>query len=349
MRNPKFLAILLAIAALATPPAFAVNKDLIQIQTQIQDLQDAVAKLQQSNDERMGVLKDLVQQNADSVNKMSQTIDALTKLMRTETEATGGRFDQLSGQITALNDSTDEIKARIGNLEKALQDIQSQQQSINGVIQNLAPNPAATAAATPGATATTPALGLNSPDVPANPVVPSPAPQQAPIVNNRRGKPSAGVPLADDSLPAPVPAAPSAPIAPPVSDLYKTALSDYMSAKYSLASNEFGEVIRIYPYDIFSGQSFYYLGEIDYRAGKFSAAIKDYDHVLEQFPDNAKVPVSHLHKAMALLALKQTEAGIREMRALIIRFPASPEASQARTKLNGLGVPIVPRITTARP
>ena len=55
----------------AASPAFAVNKDMVQLQTQVQQLQDAVAHLQQSNDERMGVLNDLVQQSADSVNKMS--------------------------------------------------------------------------------------------------------------------------------------------------------------------------------------------------------------------------------------------------------------------------------------
>ena len=58
-------------------PAHAVNKDMIQLQTQVQQLQDAVARLQQSNDERMGVLKDLVQQTADSVNKMSVTVNGL--------------------------------------------------------------------------------------------------------------------------------------------------------------------------------------------------------------------------------------------------------------------------------
>jgi len=62
------LVIMLAIAALSAPPALAVNKDMVQLQTQVQELQDAVARLQQSNDERMGVLKDLVQQSADTVN-----------------------------------------------------------------------------------------------------------------------------------------------------------------------------------------------------------------------------------------------------------------------------------------
>ena len=332
------LSIILAIAALATPPAFAVNKDMVQLQTQIQELQDALARLQQSNDERMGVLKDLVQQNADSVNKMSLTVDALAKLIRAEQDATGGKLDQVSGQVTALNDSTDEIKARFNRLEKSLQDVQTQLQSINATLQNMAPTPAATGAI-PGAP------GAPTPDLSA-PISTPPPPvvQQAPIVN-RRGKPSPGVPLASAS-PAPdnvVTSVSSTPAPPPASDLYNTALSDYMAAKYPLAFSEFSEVNRIYPDNSLSGTSFYYEGEIDYRSGKFAAAVKDYDRVLDQFPDNPKVPVSHLHKGMALFSLKQNDAGVREMRALITRFPASTEATQARTKLNGMGVPIVPK------
>jgi TolA-binding protein len=102
-------------------------------------------------------------------------------------------------------------------------------------------------------------------------------------------------------------------------------------------------VIRAYPDDQLAGNSFYYLGEIEYRNGKYAAAAKDYDKVLEQFPGNNKIPASHLHKGEALLQMKQTEAGIRELRALIQRFPNSPEAAQARSKLNGMGVPIKPR------
>jgi TolA-binding protein len=85
------------------------------------------------------------------------------------------------------------------------------------------------------------------------------------------------------------------------------------------------------------------MGEIDFRAGKYSTAIKDYDQVLDQFPNNPKVPVSHLHKGKALFETGKREAGITEMRALITRFPSSPEAAQARSTLTGMGVPVAPR------
>ena len=67
-------------------------------------------------------------------------------------------------------------------------------------------------------------------------------------------------------------------------------------------------------------------------------AIKNYDNVIEQYPASNKVPVSRLHKGKALIASKQNAAGVRELRSLIQRFPNSPEAMQARSKLSGMGV-----------
>jgi TolA-binding protein len=312
-------AVLLAAALFCGSPAFAVNKDMVQLQTQIQQLQDAVARLQQSNDERMGVMKDLIQQSADSINKMAVTVDALHRQLQTQQEAQGGKVDQLSGQIQSLNDSVDEIKARLGSLQKLIQDVQGQQQSMSANMQN-----------TPQTT------GGSASPVPVNPI---PAPSgntPAPIV--RKGKPSADVPLA--AAPAPTSAGPAV---PPADELYKTALGDYMAAKYSLASSEFGDVVKNYPDNPLSGNSYYYQAEIDYRGGRYAASIKSYDSVLEQYSDSNKVPVAHLHKGMALIALNQKDAGVREFRTLIQRFPNSPEAMQARSKLSGMGVTVTPK------
>jgi TolA-binding protein len=328
----KYTVAVVALAlAVTAPPAFAVNKDMVQLQTQVQQLQDAVARLQQSNDERMGVLKDLVQQSADSVNKMSLAVDALQQQMHNQQDATAGKLDQVSGQVQSLNDSLDEVKARLNNLEKALQSVENQQQSINAAMQNMSPsNPAGTTQGSAGSS------GADQSGV----VPGTPTPQQLPLTAEAGGKPSADVPFATtQGRPIPGPSA----AAPPATDLYKTALSDYMAAKYPLATSEFSSVTRVYPDNPLAGNAFYYLGEIDYRQGRFAAAVKDYDHVLEQFPDSSKTAVSHLHKGQALLSLKQTDAGIEEMRALIARFPNSPEAVQARSRLNGMGVSAAPK------
>jgi tol-pal system protein YbgF len=115
--------------------------------------------------------------------------------------------------------------------------------------------------------------------------------------------------------------------------MYRTAYSDYMSAKYTLAASEFSDLVKAYPDDNLAGNAYFYIGEIDTRTLKPSAAVKSYDQVLERYPDNAKTPAAHLHKANALFSMKQNEKATLELKALIQRFPNSPEASQARAKL----------------
>jgi tol-pal system protein YbgF len=207
----------------------------------------------------------------------------------------------------------------MGSLQKLIQDIQGQQQSMNANMQSQ------------------PSTGGSASPAPANSLPDGPPPTPAPIV--RRGKPSAAVPLAPDSAPT----ASGGSGVPPADELYKTALGDYMAAKYALAAAEFGDVVKNYPDNPLSGNSYYYQAEIDYRGGRYAAAVKAYDSVLQQYPDSNKVPVSHLHKGMALVALNQKDAGVREFRTLVQRFPNSPEAMQARSKLSGMGVTVTPK------
>ena len=61
------------------------------------------------------------------------------------------------------------------------------------------------------------------------------------------------------------------PGAPPADELYKTALGDYMAAKYALAASEFGDVVKNYPDNPLAGNAYYYQAEIDYRGGRYAA------------------------------------------------------------------------------
>src|ERR1700761_7872916 len=162
---PLSLAAVLLVGAGATP-AHAVSKDLVQLQTQVQQLQDAIARLQQTSDERAGVLKDLVQQTADSVNKMSVVVNGMQLRMQNLQDASSQKNDQLSGQVQSLNDSLDELKARLGRMEKSLGDVQASQQSTNALLGNLPGNiPQGGGAAQPAGTQTA-GTGHPAPDNP---------------------------------------------------------------------------------------------------------------------------------------------------------------------------------------
>jgi tol-pal system protein YbgF len=111
-------------------PAFGVSKEIVQLQTQVQTLSDQVARMQQTLDERMGVLRNLVEQSTDSVNKMSAAVNDLQRKSQSETSDTNQRLEQVSGQIQSLHDTVDELKARLAKITKQLDDMQQGGQNL---------------------------------------------------------------------------------------------------------------------------------------------------------------------------------------------------------------------------
>jgi tol-pal system protein YbgF len=127
-RNATMAILLIAVWGIATP-AWGVSKEIIQLQTQVQALQDAMTQMQTSFNERMGVMKNLMDQNTDSMNKVAASMTALQGSLEKLQTDNGGKVEQLSGQIQALNDSLDELKARLAKVSKQLEDMQAAQQS----------------------------------------------------------------------------------------------------------------------------------------------------------------------------------------------------------------------------
>src|SRR5579864_1909612 len=122
--------VLLSLVGLSAAPAWGASKDMIQLQTQVQQLQEQMTAMQRSFDERMGVMNNLVQQDADAANKLVAALNALQASLQKQQADAGTKTDQLSGQIQALNDTMDELKVRLAKVTKQLEDMQSAQQSI---------------------------------------------------------------------------------------------------------------------------------------------------------------------------------------------------------------------------
>src|SRR5262249_3002850 len=113
------------------PAAAADTKSqLVQIQTQLQIMQDNMTQMKQSFDERMGVMKDMIVQQTDNVNKMNTAVQNLQKVLRQQTTHASSKVDQISGQVQAMHDAVDELKARMAKLSKQLDDMQAGQQNI---------------------------------------------------------------------------------------------------------------------------------------------------------------------------------------------------------------------------
>jgi tol-pal system protein YbgF len=143
-------------------------------------------------------------------------------------------------------------------------------------------------------------------------------------------------------------AAPPASVAPPLKETFQGGLRDYNAAHYQVAASEFQDVLHYYPMDDLAGTAQFYLGEIAYRQLDFANAIKAYNAVLESFPGNPKAPAAQLRKGLALLQINKADSGIHELRLLIQRHPQTPEAAQARSKLNSMGVRVTATPAPAR-
>jgi tol-pal system protein YbgF len=123
-------AVLAAVLALAPARAHAASKEIIALQTQVQQLMDMVQRLQSTLDTRFGVLQHLVEQTADTANQMTQTVNTLQQKINQQNDALSGKIDTASGQVQSLNDSVDELKTRIAKLDKSIADLQGQLQNI---------------------------------------------------------------------------------------------------------------------------------------------------------------------------------------------------------------------------
>lgn len=252
---------------LSNVSAFAANKELIELQTQVGQIQQQMTQMKQSFDERMGVMKNLLEQNTDAANKVSAAINALQTSVNKQQQDRAGQVDQISGQIQSLNDTMDELKVRLAKLSKQFEDMQTAQQSL--------------------------------------------AAQQA--QQQQQAQAIAQAPAPDV--------------------LYNNALRDYNGGKNDLATQEFSDYIKFYPNTDLAGNSYFYLAEIQFKAGDFKSAIANYDLVLQNFPSGNKAATAQLKKGYALLELGKDEEGTEELRHVIQRYPRTTEAGQARERL----------------
>src|SRR5581483_5488593 len=254
LRSPAIRNRLLAAAAFALVlapagvPAHAVSKEIVQLQTQVQQLLDMVQRLQSTIDTRFGVLQNLSQQTADQANQMTAAVADLQKKLASQNDALNGKLDAASGQTQSLNDSVDELKTRIDKLNKTVQDLQAQLQNIQSPQQ-------------PGGVSVTPAPQGDGSQPPAGNAPPAIFPPPNGQSSNAPGPSGAAQ-------------------APPLQETFQAGVRDYNAARYQLASSEFGDVVHYYPMDDLAGTAQFYLGEIAFQQQDYNKAINAYNAVL---------------------------------------------------------------------
>lgn len=146
-KHTLFALIVFAFSAVPVQPVWAVSKETLQMMQQLDSLQKAVDNLQKTVDTQMAVLKTLVEQSSDNINGMKSAVTEMRGTMQQNLATNGAKFDAMTSQVQALNESLDEAKARLSKLSEQVTQLQT--------IMTTIPNPAAaTPGGPPGASAT---------------------------------------------------------------------------------------------------------------------------------------------------------------------------------------------------
>lgn len=298
----KFLR-LVALALACSPFCFAVNKDLVQMQ---RDLEDKINAVQNDLDSKLSALTGIItamqadtRRTADQVATMQDAVTNGVAKSLTPVAGLGNKVDSMGDEVRSLKDSLADLSARLERMDAKMTDLKNQLQ----IMQNPPPAPTANPQGAPGTPGTgTPGIGT-----------PGANPGQSPAQTG----PPAGM-SADRS--------------------YTDAVRDFQTGKSDLAYTEFQQYLTYFPNTELAANAQYYLGEIDYNRANYPNAIQAFDAVLERYPQNPKTPDAHLMKAMAYLKMNQRNRAVGEFRILVQDFPRTDDARKAQQQLHALGV-----------
>src|ERR1017187_5419900 len=119
-RATLLFALMLALSA----PAWAVSKEILQLQQMVQTLTDRIEKLDNSNREKMVVMTQLVEKTADATNRLQGALDAMQHSLQTAITSQGAvqnqKIDGQQARLQQISDSLDEMKARQTKLSEQI-------------------------------------------------------------------------------------------------------------------------------------------------------------------------------------------------------------------------------------
>jgi tol-pal system protein YbgF len=125
----------------------------------------------------------------------------------------------------------------------------------------------------------------------------------------------------------------------PAETMYNAARQDYVGGKYDLAVQGFADYLKYYGTTGYAPNAQFYIAMVHFVQNKYETAVKEFDTVLEKYPDNNKTADSLLYKGRALVKMPghKTE-GASEFMEVIKRYPKTDQAVQACTERKALGL-----------
>jgi tol-pal system protein YbgF len=290
-----------ALLALTLTPvrAPAANKEIQELQRDIADLNEKIKLIQQSQDRQLAEIRKLLEQSLGATADAHKSMNAIQQGFQQNLR---DQENKLVSPVTSLGSRMDQVSGEMRSMQQGLADLTAMVSRMQTQLTDL--NNAVKVIQTP----------------------PAPPPAANPLGGGgfSGGSGSGSAAISET---------------PPISatDLYNNAMRDSQGGKLDLAVQEFSDYLKWYGNTDLAPNAQYYIASIHARQQDYANAVKEYDLVLEKYPDNNKTADALFGKGTALVKMGRRTDGAREFQELTKRFPGNPLATQACTQIQNLG------------
>lgn len=280
--------------------AFAVSKEILDLQRDVAQLQELVKLVQQSQDKQFAALTVLVQQALDASNRANTAV----AVIQNGFQQNGTQLkNEVVGPVVGLSTRMDQVTNSVGALQTAVSDLTSALNRIQAQLTDVG----------------------NAVKVLSTP--PPPPPTQT----GGAGGSGAGAPQTTDGASSAPPVS--------ADDLYNSAQADRQSGKLTFALQEYNQYLKYFGNTNFAPYAQYYIGWIHYSEKNYDAAESDFDTVIEKYPETPTITAeARWYKGKSLVALGKRQPAVVEFNDVIKKYPGTDTAMMACSDLKDLGM-----------
>ena len=116
--------------------------------------------------------------------------------------------------------------------------------------------------------------------------------------------------------------------------LYDRVMEEYKHRDYEAALAGFRFFLELHGQSSLAANAQYWMGECQYRLGRYKEALKTFYHVVSYYPLSPKLAASTLKIGQTYTRLKDHEKARTMYERVIDEYPESPEAELARKALD---------------
>lgn len=114
---------------------------------------------------------------------------------------------------------------------------------------------------------------------------------------------------------------------------YDHVMEEFHHKDYEAALAGFRLFLELHGQSPLASSALYWIGECEYRLGRFQDAVLSFEHVISRYPQSQKVASATLKKAMAYDKLRMKNEARILFERVVVQFPQSPEAEAAKKAL----------------